>query len=329
LSAIAVVGCHRTAIALKAGYPKAFSTGGQADDVIIDVFVVGRAYLAKHAATVTALTRSYFSVIDSYMSDPAAHAAFVTKDCGPDCAGDEALGKAVLEGIDFLTYRENMCLWWGHCDAPPKMAERIAKTARLLTAKNKLPASEVPAAASILDDHALLELQKEMKAQSQLAADVAGKDTQLVAPKLEAHEKTYQYLASLAQDDPTRDVGTLRLPNIYFPEGSSLLDQNARSVVGVIAETLRAFPALCVHVHGYTSSSGNPDKNRQLSEARARAIADNLWSLDNVTFQRSRFDVRGFGSASPIMRDNVEDFTASRRTEFKLFNCEQQAVSAR
>ena len=326
---IAVLWQPTTAIALKAGYPKAFSTGGQADDVIIDVFVVGRKYLAKQAATVTALARSYFSVIDSYLLDPVAHAAFVTKDCGPDCAGDESLGKAVLEGIDFLTYQENMCLWWGHCDAPSKMAERITKTARLLTAKNKLPASEVPAPDTILDDHALAELQRELKTQSELAADVVGKDTQIKAPKLEAHEKTYRYLASSAQNDPSRDVGTLRLPSIYFPEGSAQLDQNARSVVAVIAEQLQAFPALCVHVHGYTSSSGNPDKNRQLSEARAHAIADYLWSLDKAMFQRSRFDVRGFGSAAPIMRDNVEDFTASRRTEFKLFNCEQQAVSAR
>ena len=84
-----------------------------------------------------------------------------------------------------------------------------------------------------------------------------------------------------------------------------------------------------MHVHGYTSSSGNADKNRQLSEARAHAIADYLWSLDKVMFQRSRFDVRGFGSAAPIKRDDVEDFSASRRTEFKLFNCEQQVVSAR
>jgi outer membrane protein OmpA-like peptidoglycan-associated protein len=324
---IAVLWQPTTALAIKAGYPKAFSTGGQADDVIIDVLVVGRSFLAKEAAAVTALTRSYFSVIDSYLSDPVAHAAFVTKDCGPDCAGDETLGKAVLEGIDFLSYRGNMCLWWGHCDAPPKMVERIHKTARLLTAKQKLLPSDVPAPETILDDRALLELEAEMKTQLQLAADVVGKETQIATFKLEAREKTYRYLASVTQNDPARDVGTLRLPNVYFPEGSAQLDQNARSVVDVIGEELRAFPALCVHVHGYTSSSGNPDKNRQLSEARAHAIADYLWSLDNVMFQHSRFDVRGFGQAAPIMRNNAEDLNASRRTEFKLFNCEQQAVS--
>lgn len=326
---IAVLWQPTTAIALKAGYPKAFSTGGQADDVIIDVLVVGRAFLAKESAAITSLTRSYFSVIDSYVKDPAAHAAFVTKDCGPDCAGDRELGKAVLEGIDFLTYQENMCLWWGHCQAPAKMRERIVKTARLLTAKGKLPAAEVPTAESILDDRALLQVQDEMRKQAELAAAVVGADTNIETPKLDAREKSYRYSATAALGDPSREVGTLRLPNVYFPEGSASLDQNASSVVNVIAEQLRAFPALCVHVYGYTSSSGNPDKNRALSEARALAIVRQLNTLDSVAFQRARFDVRGFGSAAPILRDNVEDFSASRRTEFKLFDCGEREVSAR
>lgn len=326
---IAVLWQPTTAIALKAGYPKAFSTGGQADDVIIDVLVVGRAFLAKEPAAITALTRAYFSVIDSYVKEPAAHAAFVTKDCGPDCAGDQELGKAVLEGIDFLTYQENMCLWWGHCQAPAKMQERILKTARLLTAKGKLPAAEVPAPDSILDDRALLQIQEEMKKQSELAAAVVGKDTKIAAPQLQAQEKSYRYQASAALDDPSREIGTLRLPNIYFPEGSASLDQNALSVINVIAEQLRAFPALCVHVHGYTSSSGNPDKNRLLSEARALSIVDRLTALDGVAFQRARFDVRGFGSSAPVLHDSIEDFRASRRTEFKLFDCEGRELSAR
>ncbi|HEY6080908.1 MAG TPA: phosphate ABC transporter substrate-binding/OmpA family protein [Polyangiaceae bacterium] len=326
---IAVLWQPTTAIALKAGYPKAFSTGGQADDVIIDVFVVGRAFLAKERAAITALMRSYFSVIDAYVKDPASHAAFITKDCGPDCEGDQQLGKAVLEGIDFLTYQENMCLWWGRCQAPAKMPERIAKTARLLTAKGKLPPEALPAASSILDDRALLQLEEEMKKQAELAAAVVGQDTKIDAPKLAASEKSYRYLAAAALGDPSREVGTLRLPNIYFPEGSASLDQNGLSVVNVIAEQLRAFPALCVHVYGYTSSSGNPDKNRLLSEARALSIVKQLTTLDSVTFQRSRFDVRGFGSSAPILRDSVEDFGASRRTEFKLFDCGQVELSAK
>jgi outer membrane protein OmpA-like peptidoglycan-associated protein len=326
---IAVLWQPTTAIALKAGYPKAFSTGGQADDVIIDVLVVGRAYLEKQRPVVTALTRAYFATIDTYVKDVAAHAAFVTKDCGPDCGGDEGLGNAVLEGIDFLTYQENMCLWWGHCDAPAKMPERIAKTARLLTAKKKLSADEVPQADTILDDRALVELQTELASQARLAAEVVGANTKIATPKLEARERTYQYQAAATRTDPSRDVGTLRLPNVYFPEASARLDQNAMSVVEAIAEQLRGFPALCVRVFGYTSSSGNPNHNRQLSEARALAITDYLFSLDQVMFQRSRFDVQGFGSSAPIMRGSAEDFSASRRTEFKLFDCEDRVVSAR
>ena len=31
----------------------------------------------------------------------------------------------VLTGIDFLTYEENMCLWWGQCGGTAKMATRL------------------------------------------------------------------------------------------------------------------------------------------------------------------------------------------------------------
>jgi outer membrane protein OmpA-like peptidoglycan-associated protein len=99
-------------------------------------------------------------------------------------------------------------------------------------------------------------------------------------------------------------------------------------VVGIIADRLRAFPALCVRIHGYTNSAGNPASNLMLSEARARSIARHLSQLDAVAFPTARFDVQGLGSTAPVRNSNLEeDFAASRRTEFKLFRCEQEAVS--
>jgi hypothetical protein len=131
---VAVLWQPFTAIAEKAGYPRVFATGGQADDVIVDILVANREYVVKNKGPIAKLAQAYFKTIDSYVKDPKAHAVFITEDCGPDCSGDQSLGTAVLEGIDFLTYEENACLWWGLCGAPAKMVERIKKTARLLSA---------------------------------------------------------------------------------------------------------------------------------------------------------------------------------------------------
>jgi len=318
---VAVLWQPFTAIAAKDGYPKVFATGGQADDVIVDVLVANRQYLVREKATLAKLARAYFDTIDGYLKEPEAHARFITSDCGADCAGQASLGSAVLEGIDFLSYEENMCLWWGHCGTPTKMIERINKTGRLLVAKAKLGADALPQPQSILNDSFLVGLKSERNEQARLAGEIAGKDTQVVAPKIEAKEKVYTYAAAAVKARSDVDVGTLSLPNIYFPEGKASLDPNAVSVVGSIADKLRSFPALCVRVYGHTNSSGNPDANQRLSQARAQSIVSELQQLDAATFPASRFDARGFGSSVPVLKDGKEDLNASRRTEFKLFNC--------
>jgi outer membrane protein OmpA-like peptidoglycan-associated protein len=319
---VAVLWQPFTAIAQKEGYPKVFATGGQADDVIIDVVVANRDYVIKEKETLGKLARAYFKTIDGYVKDAGSHGKFITADCGPDCGGDASLGNAVLEGIDFLTYEENMCLWWGQCGSPAKMLERIGKTGRLLSAKGKLAAADSPQPTTILNDSFLVSMKKEMEDKMKLAAEVGGKDTKVAeGPALKAEEKKYDYSADKAKQDKAADVGTLKLPNIYFAEGSAVLDQNAKSVVDGIGEQLKSFPALCVRVYGHTNSVGNPVGNKNLSEQRANSIVTYLKAKDGLAFPGSRFDVRGFGSEQAVMKDGKEDKDASRRTEFKLFNC--------
>ncbi len=318
---VAVLWQPFTAIAAKEGYPKVFATGGQADDVIVDVLVANRDYVIREKDTLTKLARAYFDTIDGYLKEPEAHARFITADCGGDCGGDAKLGQAVLDGIDFLSYEENMCLWWGQCGTATKMLERINKTSRLLVAKGKLSSDALPTPASILNDSFLVGLRTELEQHAKLAGEVAGKETDVRAPTLAAKEKVYTYAAAEAKAKADADVGTLSLPNIYFPEGKASIDPNAQSVVSGIADRLKSFPALCVRVYGHTNSSGDPERNQRLSQDRAQAIVGQLKTLDGTAFPATRFDARGFGSSQPVLKDGKEDLDASRRTEFKLFNC--------
>jgi outer membrane protein OmpA-like peptidoglycan-associated protein len=318
---VAVLWQPFTAIAAKEGYPKVFATGGQADDVIVDIVVASRDYVIKEKETLGKLARAYFKTINGFERDKAEHAKFITADCGADCGGDAALGTAVLDGIDFLTYEENMCLWWGQCGSPAKMMDRISKTGRLLSAKGKVTATELPQATTILNDSFLVAMKKDMEDKAKLAAEVGGKDTKVADAIKKVEEKKYEYAAEAAKTDKSADVGTLNLPSIYFQEGSFVLDQNAKSIVATIADKLQSFPALCVKVYGHTNSLGSPAANKTLSDARANGIVTHLKSIDGIAFPASRFDARGFGSEQPILKDGKEDRDASRRTEFKLFNC--------
>ena len=59
------------------------------------------------------------TVFPGFISDAGMFAdADVQLPAGVATKSPEQVAAAVLEGIDYLTYQENMCLWWGHCDAP-------------------------------------------------------------------------------------------------------------------------------------------------------------------------------------------------------------------
>jgi outer membrane protein OmpA-like peptidoglycan-associated protein len=317
---VAVLWQPYTAIAQKAGYAKVFATGGQADDVILDIFVANRAVLQNNKTALQEMASAYFQTIDSYQRDKAQHAEFVRADCGADCVGDSSLGESVIDGIDFLTFEENLCLWFGQCGAPNKLAPRLGKTARLLIAKGKLKAEAVPEPASVIDDSLLLAIKKERIEAARLAAEVSGPETIVELPTFSAQDPTYSYTVAGAEG-AAANVGTLKLPNVFFRDGAYGLDPEAKTTVASIADQLRSFPALCVRIAGYTSSSGNPRANRQLSRFRAMAIAAELGQLDARAFPASRFEIVGMGSAAPVVSGNTEDAKASRRTEFTLFRC--------
>jgi outer membrane protein OmpA-like peptidoglycan-associated protein len=316
---IAVLWQPYTALARKAGYRKVFATGGQADDVILDIGVANRAAVTAKRAAFQRLVAAYFKTIDAYQKDTAAHGAFVTKDCGPDCRGDASLGRAVLDGIDFLTFEENLCIWFGHCATPSKLAPRIGKTGRLLVAKGKLAADAVPDPAGIIDDSFLLGLKQERVNAAKLAQEIAGPGTKIEEPIFAATDPAYSYTVPGAET--AANVGTLELPQVFFDERSYALGDAAKRTVADIADRLRSFPALCVRVYGYTNSHGDAGANRRLSLLRALAIAGELTRIDPTAFPKARFDIQGFGSLRPILVGGAEDLDASRRTEFTLFEC--------
>jgi ABC-type nitrate/sulfonate/bicarbonate transport system substrate-binding protein len=239
---IAVLWQPYTALAVAAGYPKVFATGGQADDVILDVAVANRKVLAEHKPELVRLASAYFKTIDTYTKDTAQHAAFVTADCGADCGNDAKLGAAVLEGIDFLSLDENSCLWFGLCDRPSKLLARVGKTGKLLSAKGKLAAAAVPEPRTIVDESIIGRLKQERLERAELARAVSGPDTIQNTATVDAKEPVYAYTVPGAEGT---SIGTLQLPNVVFPEGSYAITPEAVNTIELIAETLRSFPALC------------------------------------------------------------------------------------
>ena len=82
------------------------------------------------------------------------------------------------------------------------------------------------------------------------------------------------------------------LDRLNFETDSAVLRPDSRDQLTNIAAILQAYPAARVKIGGYADDSGNPDANRQLSQARAEAVRD---ALQRLGVDPSRVQAEGYG----------------------------------
>ena len=84
---------------------------------------------------------------------------------------------------------------------------------------------------------------------------------------------------------------------ISFRPNASQIDEKARKILDVVADTLRMKGPLHLLVVGHADASGSSGLNQTLSVQRAQAVADYLKQkgLANVTFE-----IIGKGSSEPV-----------------------------
>jgi len=105
--------------------------------------------------------------------------------------------------------------------------------------------------------------------------------------------------------------------SIYFPSGSSTLDENAKAVLDIqVVELAATFGNAYMRIAGNTDNVGSRDTNMRLSRARADAVASYLISKG---FERNKFEVIGNGPDRPVSsNDSDEGRAKNRRTDFEV-----------
>lgn len=105
---------------------------------------------------------------------------------------------------------------------------------------------------------------------------------------------------------------------IYFKTGSADLEEASAPMLNSVADIAGRCPAAKIEVTGHTDAVGSREKNRQLSESRARSVADYLAERGVA---RTRISARGFGDTRPVASNDTETNRAkNRRIEFKVVN---------
>lgn len=113
------------------------------------------------------------------------------------------------------------------------------------------------------------------------------------------------------------EVGVaVRMNNIFFQSGKSILDPKSFPELDKFAKFLLDNPTIAVEIGGHTDNVGKKDKNLLLSRWRARAVEVYLEgkgaNKDKVTFN-------GYGSTKPVADNKTPKGKAlNRRVEFTI-----------
>ena len=120
----------------------------------------------------------------------------------------------------------------------------------------------------------------------------------------------------------------LNIPSgINFAYNSENVQPQFRATLDKVASVLADYKETYVDVYGHTDSTGSDSYNQDLSERRARSVADYLSSHG---VQDARIATRGFGETQPIASNETEAGRAeNRRVEIKIVPISQNDLPPR
>ncbi len=107
------------------------------------------------------------------------------------------------------------------------------------------------------------------------------------------------------------------LKNIFFDTGSANLLPASRMELERLGNLLKTQAKMRIQINGHTDNVGEDDSNMRLSEARAKAVYDDLIQ-QGISSARLRY--KGFGETQTIASNETEaGRRENRRTEFVLW----------
>ena len=121
----------------------------------------------------------------------------------------------------------------------------------------------------------------------------------------------------------------VRLPDgVTFATNSATINPSFQRTLDTVAASMIRYPNSLIDVYGFTDTTGQPGYNQDLSERRARAVADYLVSRG---VSRSRIATRGYGEDPQYLRVNTGDGVnepLNRRVEIKIVPISDAEVNA-
>jgi OOP family OmpA-OmpF porin len=115
------------------------------------------------------------------------------------------------------------------------------------------------------------------------------------------------------------EVGqSIRLNNIFFDAGKSILKKESFSELDRVADFLTKNPEIKVEISGHTDNVGGAATNQKLSQSRAQSVADYVVKKG---IPKDKVVAKGYGLAKPVASNATKEGKAqNRRVEFTILD---------
>ena len=146
---------------------------------------------------------------------------------------------------------------------------------------------------------------------------VEAKNAAFSASPLRLNEEVGQELAEVEVELSYEEMeagASYPIPHILFETASDRLDAQSELLIAEFSEFLGKSPSLRVEIQGHTDNVGDPTANLDLSQRRARRVAETIKSYG---IDAGRISSRGYGETKPVASNETEAGRAqNRRTVF-------------
>jgi len=117
----------------------------------------------------------------------------------------------------------------------------------------------------------------------------------------------------------------IKLENIYYDLNKSNIRFDAAKELDKLVDIMNKSPKMRIELRSHTDSRGTPASNMSLSDRRAKAAAEYLYSKG---IARERIIGKGYGDTMPLnqcvkgIKCTEDEYQVNRRTEFKILSVE-------
>jgi len=235
----------------------------QFNGYIVDCLVADRDFLVKQPDVAQAVIDCYFRAQYEYRQ-PTAMQRLVIADAGNAKPLDSAIAEKLVRGIRWKNTQEN----FAHFGLQPNrstqhIADMVANITRVLKETGAISSDPTDAQPNRLYYDKLLRALHESGFHPGDEDEMVGEAVQLAD-------------LSDAQWETLVPVGTLAVPDLVFPRGTSVITDASEHVLDTLVDKLVTWPRYYVVVRGNASLQGDLEANKQLAAARAQAARDYL-----------------------------------------------------